>query len=266
VTQPSVGRTAVSQPSVGSPRLHLRRTDSTNARARALAAAGAPHGMVVTATFQDSGRGRQGRTWVAPAGRALLCSVVVRDPPRLLPLVAGVAVAETVAAVRPPDPVSKIWEYVETGGAAAVALKWPNDVQLRGRKVAGILVEGRPQERWAVVGIGINVAVRAEDFPPELRPTAATIGLPPASIPTTLARLMQALDRWLVMPERSVLDAFRIRDALITRQVRWVQGSAADAPPREGRASGIDDDGRLLVSTGDGEMVVLDSGEVHLVR
>ena len=252
--------------SVGSPRLHLRRADSTNARARELAAAGAPHGMVVTATFQESGRGRQGRIWVAPAGRALLCSVVVRDPPRLLPLVAGVAVAETVAAVRPPDPVSKIWEYVETGGAAAVALKWPNDVQLRGRKVAGILVEGRPQERWAVVGIGINVAVRAEDFPPELRPTAATIGLPPASIPTTLARLMQALDRWLVMPERSVLDAFRIRDALITRQVRWVQGSAADAPPREGRASGIDDDGRLLVSTGDGEMVVLDSGEVHLVR
>ena len=83
----------MTEPSVGSPRLHLRRVDSTNARARELAAAGAPHGMVVTATFQESGRGRQGRTWVAPAGRALLCSVIVRDPPRLLPLIAGVAVA-----------------------------------------------------------------------------------------------------------------------------------------------------------------------------
>jgi biotin-(acetyl-CoA carboxylase) ligase len=167
--------------------------------------------------------------------------------------------------MRPPDPVSKIWQYVETGGAAAVALKWPNDVHLRGGKVAGILVEGRPQERWAVVGIGINVAVRAEDFPPELRGTAATIGLEPASIPPTLARLMQALDRWLVMPERAVLDAFRIRDALIARQVRWVQGGAQDAESRQGRASGIDADGRLLVSTGDGETAALDSGEVRLI-
>jgi BirA family biotin operon repressor/biotin-[acetyl-CoA-carboxylase] ligase len=255
----------VSEPSVGSPRLHLRRVDSTNARARQLAGAGAPHGTLVTATFQESGRGRQGRTWVAPAGRALLCSVVVRDPPRLLPLVAGVAVAETVAAVRPPDPVSKVWQYVETGGIAAVALKWPNDVHLRGRKVAGILVEGRPQERWAVVGIGINVAVRADDFPPELRGTATTIGLEPASIPPTLARLMEALDRWLVMPEQTVLDAFRIRDALIGHQVRWVQGGAPDAQSREGRAFGIDADGRLLVSTDDGGTVALDSGEVHLI-
>ena len=61
----------MTEPSVGAPRLHLRRVDSTNARARELAAAGAPHGTLVTATFQESGRGRQGRVWVAPAGRAL---------------------------------------------------------------------------------------------------------------------------------------------------------------------------------------------------
>jgi BirA family biotin operon repressor/biotin-[acetyl-CoA-carboxylase] ligase len=228
--------------------------------------------MLVTATFQESGRGRQGRAWVAPAGRALLCSVVVRDPPRLLSLVAGVAVAETVEAMRPPDPVSQIWQYVETGGAAAVALKWPNDVLLRGRKVAGILVEGRPQERWAVVGIGINVAVRPQDFPPELRRTATTIGSAPASIPPTLARLMRALDRWLAMPESVVLDAFRIRDGLIARRVRWTQGRsdsaacpASAAEPRQGRGSGIDADGRLLVRTTEGETVALDSGEVHLI-
>ena len=161
--------------------------------------------------------------------------------------------------------MSKIWQYVETGGAAAVALKWPNDVHLRGRKVAGILVEGRPQERWAVVGIGINVAVRPDDFPPELRRTATTIGLEPASIPPTLTRLMQALDQWLAKPERSVLDAFRIRDALIARQVRWTQGAGSAGESREGRGSGIDADGRLLVGTDDGEMVALDSGEVHLI-
>ena len=78
---------------LGHPRLHFRVTDSTNARARELATRGAPHGTVVTAAEQSAGRGRQGRTWSAPAGRALLCSVVIRDPPRLLPLVAGVAVA-----------------------------------------------------------------------------------------------------------------------------------------------------------------------------
>src|SRR5438270_4397628 len=144
---------------LGLPRLHLRRTDSTNSRAREMASAGAPHGTLVTAAEQTAGRGRQGRTWSAAAGRALLCSLVVRDPPRLLPLATGVAVAETV-------------------GDRAV-LKWPNDVLLDGRKVGGILVEGRPQEGWAVIGIGLNVALREDDFPPELRETAGTLGLDP---------------------------------------------------------------------------------------
>ena len=189
----------MSESSVGSPRLHLRRVDSTNARARELAAAGAPHGMVVTATFQDSGRGRQGRTWVAPAGRALLCSVVVRDPPRLLPLVAGVAVAETVEAMRPPDPASKIWQYVETGGAAAVALKWPNDVHLRGRKVAGILVEGRPRNggRWSgsasTSPSGSRTSARAA---PDRDDDRLGAGVDPADAGAADA----ALDRWLVRP------------------------------------------------------------------
>src|SRR5512140_2750495 len=138
----------------GTPHRHYRSTDSTNAVARELAAAGAPHGTVVTADEQTAGRGRQGRTWSAPAGRAILCSIVVRDPPRLLPLLTGVAVAETVGE--------------------GAQIKWPNDVWHRGRKVAGILVEGRPQEGWAVVGIGLNVALRREDFPPELRDIATT--------------------------------------------------------------------------------------------
>src|SRR5207344_2494432 len=74
---------------LGRPRLHLRRTDSTNARARDLALAGAPHGTLVTAAEQTAGRGRQGRRWSAPAGAALLASLVLRDPPGLLPLAAA---------------------------------------------------------------------------------------------------------------------------------------------------------------------------------
>src|SRR5581483_5084191 len=147
--------------SIGRPRVHLRVVDSTNALARQLASNGAPHGTLVSAAEQFAGRGRQGRTWTAPAGRAVLCSVILRDPPRLLPLGAGVAVAETVD---------------RTIGSRA-ALKWPNDVLLDGRKVAGILVEGRPQEGWAVVGVGLNVAVSGEDLPRELRSTAGGLGL-----------------------------------------------------------------------------------------
>jgi BirA family biotin operon repressor/biotin-[acetyl-CoA-carboxylase] ligase len=226
----------VSAPELGTPRLHLRRLDSTNTRARELAVAGAPHGTLVTAAEQKSGRGRQGRTWTAPAGRALLCSLVIREPPRLLPLAAGVAVADVA------------------GDEAR--LKWPNDVLINGRKVAGILVEGRPQERWAVVGIGLNVAVRADDFPVELRATAGTLGLSPEAVEPTLERLLEALGRWLDAAEPEVLVGVQGRDALRGRRVRWAAG--------EGVADGIDDDGRLVVVTRESARVTLDAGEVHL--
>jgi BirA family transcriptional regulator, biotin operon repressor / biotin---[acetyl-CoA-carboxylase] ligase len=221
--------------SLGAPRLHLRRTGSTNTRARELAAAGAPHGTLVTATEQTAGRGRQGRVWTAPAGKALLCSVIVREPARLLPLAAGVAVADVV------------------GPGALV--KWPNDVLLDRRKVAGILVEGRPQERWAVVGVGLNVALTEHDFPPDLRDRATGMGLSPAAIEPTLTRLLRGLERWFSAPEPELLAAVRSRDALIGQPVRWADG--------EGRGAGIDDDGRLLVRAGERQLA-LDAGEVHL--
>jgi BirA family transcriptional regulator, biotin operon repressor / biotin---[acetyl-CoA-carboxylase] ligase len=230
----------VSEVSLGWPRLHLRRTDSTNTRARELAARGAPHGTLVTAAEQTAGRGRQGRTWSAPPGRSLLCSVVIREPPRLLPLAAGVAVAELAAA-----------------NGAEARVKWPNDVLVEGRKVAGILVEGRPQERWAVVGVGLNVAVREADFPPELRGQAASLGLEPAAIEPTLTALLTELDRWVKAPADEVLEAVRRRDALQGREIRWAD--------EKGRADGIDGDGRLLIRTGDGRRLALDAGEVHLL-
>jgi BirA family biotin operon repressor/biotin-[acetyl-CoA-carboxylase] ligase len=221
---------------LGSPRLHLRLTDSTNERARALAAAGAPHGTLVTASEQSAGRGRQGRTWSAPAGRALLCSLVVRNPPRLLPLAAGVAVAQVA-------------------GADAL-IKWPNDILVAGRKVAGILVEGRPQEGWAVLGIGLNVALRAGDFPSELRERAGSLGLDADQVEPTLERLLERLEHWLAADAEAVLKAVRARDALRDRPVRWAGGA--------GRGAGIDGEGRLVVNTAGGP-VALDSGEVHLL-
>jgi len=225
---------------LGSPRVHLRLVGSTNERARELAARGAPHGTLVTAAEQSAGQGRQGRTWTAAPGRALLCSLVIRDPPRLLPLAAGAAVAD-VAEV--------------TGDG--VLIKWPNDVLIGGRKVAGILVEGRPQEHWAVLGIGLNVALRREDLPPELRETGGTLGLATEAIEPTLARLLERLEHWVEAGDEAVLDAVRARDALRGRTVRWSGG--------EGQGAGIDEAGRLVV-VGAGGRVALEAGEVHLVR
>jgi BirA family biotin operon repressor/biotin-[acetyl-CoA-carboxylase] ligase len=223
---------------LGTPRLHLRATGSTNDRARALAQAGAPHGTLVTAAAQTGGRGRQGRTWSAPAGRALLMSLVVRGEHPLLPLAAALAVARTC------------------GDDAGI--KWPNDVLAGGRKVAGILAEARPQAGWAVLGIGLNVAVRVADLPPELHATAGTLGLAPADVEPVLARLLGELDAALALAPAALLDAYRKRDALRGSAVAWARG--------DGIAAGIDGAGRLLVDLPGGGRTALEAGEVHLIR
>jgi BirA family biotin operon repressor/biotin-[acetyl-CoA-carboxylase] ligase len=223
---------------LGRPRLHLRETTSTNDRARELAAQGAPHGTLVTAAAQSAGRGRQGRTWSAPPGHALLMSLVLREAHPLIPLAAAVGVAEAI------------------GDDALI--KWPNDVLLSDRKVAGILAEGRPQEEWAVLGIGVNVAVRVEDLPPELRATAATLGREPSDVEPFLGSVLAALARSLSLPPLELLDAWRARDALLGRQVSWSAGS--------GTAAGIDGEGRLVVELAAGGRTALHAGEVHLQR
>ena len=221
---------------IGRPRLHVRSIGSTNARARELAAAGARHGTLVTAGVQTAGRGRQGRTWTAPAGSSLLLSLVLREWDDLLPLRAGLAVADVA------------------GPAALV--KWPNDVLLDGRKVAGILAEGRPQEGWTVLGIGVNAALDVRDLPDDLREVAGTLGRRPGELETVLAELVAALDDRLAAPARDLLGELRARDALRDREVAWAGG--------EGVGAGIDDAGRLVVRRGDGSVVALEAGEVHL--
>jgi BirA family biotin operon repressor/biotin-[acetyl-CoA-carboxylase] ligase len=221
---------------LGTPRLHLRAVGSTSDRARELAEAGAPHGTLVTTDHQVAGRGRQGRTWTTPPRRALTMSLVLRGDLPLLPLAAGVAVADAIG----PE----------------AAIKWPNDVLVSGRKVAGILAEGRPQEAWAVLGIGVNVALREEDLPPELRATAGTLGRPPEDVEVVLRTLLAALEARLALPSERLLDAWRARDALLGRRVTWTGG--------EGVADGVDTAGRLVVRLAGGGTTALDAGEVHL--
>jgi BirA family biotin operon repressor/biotin-[acetyl-CoA-carboxylase] ligase len=234
---------------LGAPRLHLRLTGSTNDRARELAERGAPHGTLVTASQQTAGRGRGGRTWSAPAGSGLLMSLLLRwregqTPPALLPLVAAVAISD-VAGER-------------------ARIKWPNDVVFEEgaslAKLAGVLTEARPQEFWAILGIGLNVAVDVAQLPPELRPgaprAAASMGLPASELQPTLERLLAALERRLAEPAQATLAVWRERDALRGREISWAGG--------QGRAEGIDGSGRLVVALAGGGRTELAAGEVHL--
>ncbi len=222
---------------IGTPRVHLRLADSTNERAKELALGGAPHGTLVTADEQSAGRGRQGRVWTAPPRSALLMSVVTRRLTPTLPLAAAVAICDALPA--------------------ACEIKWPNDIWLERRKLAGILVEGRPQDGWAVVGIGLNVTT--EGFPEELAEIATSLRIAGIELDTeaVLASLLASLDEWLDAPEAEVLSAWSQRDALRGERVRWADG--------EGVAAGIDASGALVVET-EGGRVALDAGEVHLLR
>jgi BirA family biotin operon repressor/biotin-[acetyl-CoA-carboxylase] ligase len=228
----------------GEPREHHAQIGSTNARAKELAAEGAPGGLVVTADEQTAGRGRQGREWFAPPGGALLYSALLRplgDRP-LLPLAVPLAVCDAAEALAP----------VECG------VKWPNDVWIADRKLAGVLIEGRPEEDWAVIGIGLNVDVPDEAFPEELRETAVSLSAAGASATVAEARdaLNGSLGDWVDAEPRLILEEFRRRDALRGRRISWSDGA--------GVADGIDDSGHLLVRSDDGEELKLGAGEVHL--
>jgi len=238
----------------GAPHRHYRRTDSTNERAKELAMAGAPGGLVVTAAEQASGRGRRGTAWFAPPGSCLLYSALARpfaaDRSPLLPLAVPIAICEAAEAVAP----------------VRCQVKWPNDVWIDERKVAGVLVEARPDEGWAVIGVGLNVAIAEDEFPPELRETAVSLlpteaegGLPPGGAPgvaRALSALNEALGRWVDASDDEILSAYRARDALCGKRISWDDG--------EGLAEEIDERGHLVVQKGDGERVSLGAGEVHL--
>ena len=251
----------------GTPHRHYRSTDSTNTRGRELAAAGAPHGTVVTAGEQTSGRGRQGRTWTAPPGKALLYSAIVRPLTErhiTLPLAVPLAVCDAAEELNP---------------AINCKVKWPNDIHVNGRKLAGILIEARPQDGWAVIGIGLNLSIQENEFPPDLRHTAISIftgdhrdqeggfagpspllsAEPPFLVPLNAGQVLsRQLDRWVQAEPDEVLATWRKRDTLRGREVAWEGGS--------GVADGVDDRGYLLVVTPGGGRIAIGAGEVHLTR
>ena len=230
------------------PTVHHRLTDSTNDRARELAIGGAPSGTVVTADEQTSGRGRTGRRWSAPAGAALLCSAILRPLEAhhaLLPLAVPVAVCDAAESLAP----------------VRCRVKWPNDVWLAERKLAGVLIEARPPD-WAVIGIGLNLSIPESGFPEALRWPATSLGHGVKAV-QALTALREALGRWTVAEPEDVAAAFEARDALRGREVAW-EGAGGSGSQGEGVCEGIDDRGNLLVVTDSGDRLSLGAGEVSL--
>lgn len=241
---------------IGTPHRHFRTVGSTSDVARRLAAFGAGDGTVVTSEEQTEGRGRQGRAWSTPAGSALAWSLLLRrrvEVPGTLPLQIGVAVCEAI----------------ESFGAGPAEVKWPNDVWLQGKKCAGILVEARPQDGWAVVGVGLNLSIPDDEFPEELRSRATSIGHG-ADVAGATVALNRCVSTRLETGLEDTLSELAGRDALRGRAISW--GGSVEAEPStahsgdgagSGIAAGIDASGNLLVDTADGTLA-LNAGEVHL--
>jgi BirA family biotin operon repressor/biotin-[acetyl-CoA-carboxylase] ligase len=225
--------------------------DSTQDLARAAAGRGVDQGWTLITDLQRQGRGRQGRAWITPAGEALLLSMVLRPPIDVLaklPLLAGLAVAGGVELV--------------TG--VATDLKWPNDVLLAERKLAGILLE-RPAGSAVVVGMGINVNQSAVELPERAISLAMALGRPVdrepllAAILNDLANAYERADREGV---QWIVPAWRSRSSMLGRPLRFVWEGA----PREGVALDITEEGALRVRTTDGRELDLLAGEVESVR
>ena len=231
---------------LGNPHIHHAVCESTNALLKELAEQGAGHGTTITADEQTAGRGRQGRTWVAPPGSALLMSVLVRPvEPRHTLRAAGrrprggrdlrgadAAEGEHQVAQRRLDRGSQGRRHPGRGAAGSVART---------------IVDGRRDRPQ-------HLASKCAELPAELQQTAASLGLPHGH--DALTPLLERLEHWLSAGDQAVLDAWRPRDALNGRRVGWADG--------EGVATGVDEHGNLVVTLDDGSSQTLTAGEVHL--
>lgn len=233
--------------------------DSTNAALLAPAAARTPHRSLLVAEHQAAGRGRFDRVWSSPPRSGLTFSVLVRPSAPVatwgwLPLLAGVALTEAVPS----------------GDGAAPVLKWPNDLLASpgGGKLAGIL--SQTSEGAVVIGIGLNVTTTREELPVDTASSLLLGGATELDRTTLLAAVASALDGWFTRwddvggdaGQCGLADAYRIRCATIGRSVRV---SLGDGETVTGTATGVDDGGGLVVSTGSGTRTVV-AGDVEHVR
>ncbi len=216
--------------------IRYEQVSSTQEIARELALSGTGEGSVIIAEVQEDGRGRHGRDWLSPRG-GLYASIIMRADP-LLPLRVGVAIARALREIDIP-----------------AMLKWPNDVLVRERKIAGILIE--VIEQWAIVGIGVNI---------EQAPLAtATCVHGETGEPVTCDSLVRSILKKIEgVLSGEIVEAYKALSATIGREVRIEIEGAEGARVICGRAIGIDRVGRLLVEA-EGSCHTIVSGEcIHL--
>lgn len=227
---------------------------STQDVVREAAARGEPEGLAVMALHQTRGRGRFGRSWISPRESNLALSLLLRPPlepgdAALLGMMASIAVAETV----------------EEHGIAAARLKWPNDVTVQGKKIAGILPEARVVGRvvdYVILGIGLNVNTVLTDFPPELRESVTSLFLETgreSDLRTVAGTLLKRTER---IYERVTREGAGF--VLELWQARWAhRGAMLERDGIVGCAEGLDRDGALLLRSQDGTLHRIHAGEAH---
>ncbi len=237
--------------------IYFRETDSTNARAKYLAGDGAPEGTVVVAEKQTQGRGRRGRSWFSPPGEGIYTSIVLRPPippneaPKLT-LLASVAVAEALLSLT----------------ALKVNIKWPNDILIKGRKVAGILTEiSTEMDRidYVVIGVGVNVNMPRKGLPPDIAHTATSVLMETSKVFPRIA-LLRAYLEWLEIYYETfkrkgfdpILNRWKHLADIIGRRISVdLMGSM-----RVGKVLDVDKDGFLILQDRKGTIERIISGDV----
>ena len=233
-------------------------TDSTNAQAKRLAEAHAPHGTLVVSDRQDGGKGRRGRSWASPSGVGIWMSLILR--PEIAPSSASMLTLAAALAVR---------EGIREETGLSPLIKWPNDLVLNGKKICGILTEMSTELmeiQYVITGIGINVNQR--EFPPEIRDTATSLSLEAGRSfrrSSLIAAILKAFEKdytaFLKTGDLSLL--LEEYNACLVNRGKEV---CILDPSGEYRAvaEGIDESGSLLVTLPDGTRREIISGEVSV--
>ena len=244
----------------------LEEVASTNTHAAALVQDGAPHGTVVVAESQTAGRGRLGRHWHSPSGKNLYCSVLLRTMPAReqqplwlswIPLTAALAVSRAVQVLTNLKP----------------SVKWPNDILIGNRKLGGVLCESSgvgTAHVTVIVGIGLNVNIRHDEFPDELREIATSLMIEAqqpfdraALLSTLLSELETRYESFLAGNHGDILEEYMLRCSTIGRRVRI---ELAHGEQMDGTAESIRPDGSLRIIRNDRTTVDIRAGDVIHLR
>ena len=240
--------------------IYFRETDSTNTRAKYLAGEGAPEGTVVVAEMQAQGRGRKGRSWFSPAGEGIYTSVILRPPmppneaPKLT-LMASVAVAEALLSLT----------------SLKIKIKWPNDILITGRKVAGILTEiSTDMDRidYVVIGVGVNVNTPRKGLRPDIRQTATSVFMETGKAFPRIA-LLRAFLEWLEIYYEAfktkgfdpILNRWRHLADIIGKQISVDLTDTV----RVGKVLDVDKDGFLILQDREGAIERIISGDITVL-